>query len=67
MEHVPGYFHRLQHVRHVYACSVCEAAGNGGQVAAAEKSEAAVKGSPVEKGMLGGWLQPSGPDGLRGR
>ena len=53
VEWVPGHFERWRHIRHVYACATCEAAGDGGQVQTAEKSEAAAKASPVEKGMLG--------------
>lgn len=53
VEYVPGHFERLHHLRHTYACSACDAAGNGGQVATAEKSPEAARASPIEKGMAG--------------
>lgn len=53
VEYVPGRFERWHHIRYIYVCSACDAAGNGGQVATAEKSPEATKTSPIEKGMAG--------------
>jgi len=53
VEYVPGHFERWHHLRHIDACSACDAAGDGGQVATAEKSQEAIKASPSEKGMAG--------------
>lgn len=48
IEYVPGRFERLQHVRKKYACPSCERLGDGAQIEAAEKPEAA-----IDKGLAG--------------
>lgn len=50
VEYVPGHFHRVEHVRHKYACPRCEAAAEpaGPQIALADKPA-----QPVERGMAG--------------
>jgi transposase len=48
IEYVPGRFERLQHVRKKYACPSCERQGDGAQIEAAEKPEAA-----IDKGLAG--------------
>ncbi len=48
IEHIPGRFERLHHVRKKYACPVCETNGDHPQIATAAKPETA-----IEKGMAG--------------
>jgi transposase len=48
IEHIPGRFERLHHVRKKYACPVCETNGDHPQIATAAKPEMA-----IEKGMAG--------------
>ena len=50
IEFVPARFERYRHLRHKYACPKCDANGNGGQVAIAERAAAT---SAVDKGMAG--------------
>jgi transposase len=48
IEHIPGHFERLRHVRKKYACAKCELAGENPQIRAAAKAETA-----IEKGFAG--------------
>jgi transposase len=48
IEHIPGRFERIQHVRKKYACPGCEKAGENPQMEVAAKPEAA-----IDKGMAG--------------
>ena len=48
VEYIPGRFERIEHVRIKYACGHCDADGQGGQVALAERPA-----QPVDKGMAG--------------
>lgn len=48
VEYVPGHFERTEHVQVKYACKHCDANGEGGQVALAEKPP-----QPIDKGMAG--------------
>lgn len=48
IEHIPGGFERLHHIRKKYACLGCERAGENPQMEVAAKPEAA-----IEKGMAG--------------
>jgi transposase len=48
IEHIPGRFERIQHVRKKYACPACESNGDHPQIATAAKP-----GTAVEKGMAG--------------
>jgi transposase len=48
IEHIPGRFERIQHVRKKYACSACEKSGENPQMEVAAKPEAA-----IDKGMAG--------------
>ena len=48
IEHIPGRFERIQHVRKKYACSTCEKSGENPQMEVAAKPEAA-----IDKGMAG--------------
>jgi len=48
IEHIPGHFERLRHVRKKYACANCELAGENPQIATAAKAETA-----IEKGFAG--------------
>jgi transposase len=48
IEHIPGHFERLRHVRKKYACAKCELAGENPQIATAAKAETA-----IEKGFAG--------------
>jgi transposase len=48
IEHIPGHFERLRHVRKKYACAKCELAGENPQIATATKAETA-----IEKGFAG--------------
>lgn len=41
LEYIPGHFERIVHVRHVYACKACDAAGDGAQVQTAELARGA--------------------------
>ena len=48
IEHIPGRFERIQHVRKKYACPGCEKTGENPQMEVAAKPEAA-----IDKGMAG--------------
>jgi transposase len=48
IEHIPGRFERIQHIRKKYACLGCEKAGENPQMEVAAKPEAA-----IDKGMAG--------------
>ena len=48
IEHIPGRFERIQHIRKKYACPGCEKAGENPQMEVAAKPEAA-----IDKGMAG--------------
>jgi transposase len=48
IEYYPGHFERIQHLRKKYACPACENNGDGAQIQAAAKPEAA-----IEKGLAG--------------
>jgi transposase len=48
IEHIPGRFERIRHVRKKYACLGCEKAGERPQMEVAAKPEAA-----IDKGMAG--------------
>lgn len=48
VEHIPGRFERIQHVRKKYACTQCEAQGEPPRIQVAAKPESA-----IEKGMAG--------------
>ena len=48
IEYYPGRFERIQHLRKKYACPDCESNGDGAQIQAAAKPEAA-----IEKGLAG--------------
>ena len=48
IEHIPGRFERIQHVRKKYACSTCEKSGENPRMEVAAKPEAA-----IDKGMAG--------------
>jgi transposase len=48
IEHIPGRFERIQHIRKKYACPGCEKAGENPQMELAAKADAA-----IEKGMAG--------------
>jgi transposase len=48
LEYIPGHFERIEHVRHKYACKHCDANGDGGNVALADKPT-----QPIEKGLPG--------------
>jgi transposase len=48
VEHIPGRFERIQHVRKKYACTQCEAQGEPPRIEVAAKPESA-----IEKGMAG--------------
>jgi transposase len=48
IEHIPGRFERIHHVRKKYACPACEHNGEHPQMTTAAKPEAA-----IEKGMAG--------------
>jgi transposase len=48
VEYVPGHFERIEHVRVKYACKHCDANGDGGNIALAEKPP-----QPIDKGMAG--------------
>jgi transposase len=48
IEHIPGRFERIHHVRKKYACPACETNGDYPQMATAAKPETA-----IEKGMAG--------------
>src|SRR5271165_2403089 len=48
IEHLPGRFERIQHIRKKYACPGCEKAGENPQIEVAAKPEAA-----IDKGMAG--------------
>ena len=48
IEYYPGHFERIQHLRKKYACPACETNGDGAQIQAAAKPEAA-----IEKGLAG--------------
>ena len=48
IEHIPGHFERLRHVRKKYACAKCELAGGNPQIQTAAKAETA-----IEKGFAG--------------
>jgi len=48
IEHIPGHFERIQHVRKKYACPSCESNGEHPQMTTAAKPETA-----IEKGMAG--------------
>jgi transposase len=48
VEYVPGHFERIEHVQVKYACKHCDANGDGGQVALADKPQ-----QPIDKGMAG--------------
>ena len=48
IEYYPGRFERIQHLRKKYACPACETNGDGAQIQAAAKPEAA-----IDKGLAG--------------
>jgi transposase len=48
VEFVPGYFHRIEHVRYKYACRHCEQEALAPQIALADKPPQA-----IDKGMAG--------------
>jgi transposase len=48
IEHIPGHFERIHHVRKKYACPACETNGHHPQMATAAKPETA-----IEKGLAG--------------
>jgi Transposase and inactivated derivatives len=48
IEHIPGRFERIQHIRKKYACPGCEQAGENPQMEVAAKPAAA-----IDKGMAG--------------
>lgn len=50
VEYIPGHFERFHHIRHTYACSACDANGDGGQIETAPKPCGT---SPIEKGLPG--------------
>jgi transposase len=48
IEHIPGRFERLHHVRKKYACPSCEQQGENPQIEVAAKPE-----TPIDKGLAG--------------
>ena len=48
VEYVPGHFHRIEHVRHKYACRHCEQQAESPQITLADKPPA-----PIDRGMAG--------------
>jgi transposase len=48
LEYVPASFKVLQHVQYKYACSACDAAGDGAQIQLAAKPD-----QPIDKGLAG--------------
>src|SRR5215475_8548579 len=53
IEHIPGRFERLHHVRKKYACPGCEKAGENPQMEVAAKPEAAIEKGMAGPGLLG--------------
>ena len=49
IEYIPGSFVRIKHIRHKYACRVCEQNGHNPNITLADKTH----GSPIDKGLPG--------------